>query len=448
VLVAATAVSVTACGGAGSSGNKNVLKVAYGSDFVFLTPALAKEWWTTVAHEFEQQHPGVKVEYTPIPGGYNDIVTKMNLLFRSPSTAPDVAELPWGQMGSWISSGYLLPMDKYVSSATWWQNFPESVKQETMSGGHVYGVNHGENDTAIYYNVPMFHKAGLPVPWNPKNWNDILAAAEKIKAAIPGVWPVWLQGGEAGGTISLQYNGANLIAGSSNPTIFDPKSQKWVVDSSGLREALGFYSELAKNGLQAPAAELLNPNAVVNSMAFGAKQKMAIAISGNFFGSAWAKGTCSPCWPQGNETYATTAMPTVNGTGATDVASALGGWELSIGAQASSPDLGWDFIQIAQQRENMIVASNTAAWVPPDRRLWNDKQFTAFAPPYNEYFAKLLPAATLAPNTSDYTVWGNGFNTASGQIIQNPSTTVDQAINTLKTYVTQQLGQNKVTTLP
>ena len=138
----------------------------------------------------------------------------------------------------------------------------------------------------------------------------------------------------------------------------------------------------------------------------------------------------------------------MNGTAHPNIASALGGFELAIGAHASDPSLAWDFIQIAQQRENMIDADNWSGWVPPDRNYWTDPLFTSGAPPYNEIFAKLLPASTLAPNTSDYTVWGNGFDTATGDIIANPSTTVDQAINAMKSYITQQLGANNVETIP
>ena len=61
------------------------------SQFVFLTPQLAVKWWGTVAKEFEAAHPNVTVKYTPIPGGYNDIINKLDLLYRTPSTAPDVA---------------------------------------------------------------------------------------------------------------------------------------------------------------------------------------------------------------------------------------------------------------------------------------------------------------------------------------------------------------------
>jgi hypothetical protein len=36
---------------------------------------------------------------------------------------------------------------------------------------------------------------------------------------------------------------------------------------------------------------------------------------------------------------------------------------------------------------------------------------------------------------------------ATGAIIQNPSTTVDQAVSILKSYVTEQLGSSNVETI-
>jgi multiple sugar transport system substrate-binding protein len=440
LMTSAATLTLAACGGTSDYQNgKKVLTVAYGSDFVFITPDLATKWWNTVAHEFEAQHPDVIVKFTPIPGGYTDIVTKLNLLYRSPSTAPALAELPSGQFGSWVASDYLLPIDKYVATAPWWKNFPASVQQETSFNGHVYGVNHGENTNAIYYNMPMFRKAGLPVPWQPKTWNDIIAAGERIHATQPKVWPVWLQGGTAGGTISIQYNSGNLLLGSSNPTIFDEKTQKWVVDSSGLRETFDFYSQLAKHGLQAPLSQLLDPNATVNSFQLMSENKIGIAISGNFLGTAWVPQVCGPCWPAGPKTYAVAHMPTVNGTGSPNIASSLGGWELAIGKTAPFPNLAWDFIQVAQQRQNMIDASNWAGWVPPDRQYWSDPLFANFAPPYQTFFANVMPHAEDQPNSADFTVWGTGFNLATGAIIQNPSTSVQDAVNIMKSYVDSQL---------
>ncbi len=450
VLAIGIVLALAGCGGSGggaTANGKKVLRVAYGSDFVFLTPQKGAKWWGTVAKEFEAQHPNVTVQFTPIPGGYSDIVTKLNLLYRSSSTAPDVAELPQGQFGSWVSSGYLLPLDKYLPTASWWNGFPPSIKAETTVNGHVYGVNHGENTNALFYNIPMFKKAGIPIPWQPKSWNDILTTAAKVHKALPGVWPLWLQGGSAGGTIAIQYNGGNLLQGSSNPTIYDKKTGKWVVDSSGLRETLNFYREAAQSGVQAPVSELLNPNAVDSVPGLVSKQKMAIVVGANFYPEAWTPATCGPCWAQAPHIMGVAHFPTENG-GGPGYTSVLGGWELATGAHTVYPDLAWDFIQTAQQRVNMIYASNWGGWVPPNRKYWTDPLYVNYAPPYQAFFAKIMPIAQDEPTLPDFTVWGTGFNNATGAIIQNPSTTVAQATSIMKNYVTNQLGSSAVETLP
>lgn len=456
VVVAAFSVTIgiSACGGSSSSGSSKVLTVAYGSDYVFIKPQLATKWWNQVAKQFEAQHKGVTVKFIPIPGGLTDITTKLNLLYRSPSTSPDVAELPSQYVGGWVSSGYLKPINNYINGALWWKHTPASVKTETTFNGKIYGGVQGENTEMLYYNIPLFKKAGIPVPWQPKNWAEIISAAEKIHKVDPSIWPLWLAGGTAGGADSLQYDGDNLLLGSSTPTIYNAKTGKWVVDSPGLRETLQFYKTLADEGLQAPAGELLSPNAIVNTFNDSAQKKMGILVSGNFTAEAWSKEVCGPCFPDGSKTYGVAYIPTENGTATpnpaggsnSNVSSTLGGWDLAIGNDAPDTKLAWDFIQTAQSRVNMIDADNWAGWVPPDSSYWNDPMFTKLAPKFQTPFAKAMSASTETPSKPDYQIWAEGFGQATGQIIQNPNTTVDQAINTMKSYITGQLGASKVET--
>lgn len=447
VMIAALAV---ACGGSSpassSSSGGGVLKVAYGSDWVFLNHDAGVAWWDNVAKKFEAANPGWTVHFTQMPGSYADLVNKLNLLDRSPSTAPDVAQRPADQMGNYVASGVLMQVDKYLPTAAWWSEFPASVQQETTFNSHVYGVNNGENTNALYYNMQYFKKAGIPVPWQPKTWNDVLAAAQKIKQAVPNVWPIWLTGGEASGTIAIQSNGGNLLYGSSTPTIFDTNTKKWVVDSPGLRETLGFYSQVAKQGYQSPLSVLFNPNAIINIPNYMAQQKVAIVFGGNWYSESWVKAVSAPYWPQAPKIMGTAKIPTETGA-APGYTTTLGGWELTIGANCKNPDMAWKFIDIAQQKESMINGSNFGGWVPPAKSYWTDPMFTDFAPPYQTFFVNLLPDAIGMPNTSDYVAWATGFNQATGAIMQTPATTVDQAIGVLKSYVTNQLGADKVETL-
>ena len=442
VLSIATAAAITACGGASSgnsgvspsSGKAKVIKVAYGSTYVFDTAGLTNKWWSQVAKQFEAQNPGIKVQLVPIPGSYNDIVNKLSLLYRSPSTAPDVAEIPTGQIGLWQSSGYLRPLDSYLPSTSWWSKFPKVVQSEGQFSGHTYAVDQGENDSALLYNKQMFHKAGLPVPWKPKNWNDILTTAQKLKSSLPGVIPLWLNAGSGSGANGLLQGINNFIVGSSTPKIQD--GSKWVVDSPGIRDSLTFMKSVYAQNLGASETALFSPNAVTTPLTLFAKGKLAMAVGSNYFTGNWTKFIGAPYWAQAAQTMAVTPIPTQSGGG---IASTLGGWDYAISAHSGNPDAAFKMINVMENQQNSIDAANWAGWVTPNKDYWTAPAFTKFAP-YQSLFAQILAHATLTPSSSAYSIWVQGMGNATGQLVQNPSTSVSTAVNTLSSYVSNQLN--------
>lgn len=442
LLSVAAAAGLAACGGAAnaggggaspSSGNAKVIKVAYGSTYVFDTAQLTTKWWNQVAKQFEAANPGVKVQLVPIPGSYNDIVNKLSLLYRSASTAPDVAEIPTGQIGLWQSSGYLRPLDSYLSGASWWSKFPSVVQSEGRFGGNVYAVDQGENDSALLYNKIMFKKAGLPVPWKPKNWSDILAAARKIKAAIPGVTPLWLNAGSGSGANGLLQGINNFIVGSSTPKIQD--GSKWVTDSPGIRASLNFMREVYSGGLGASESALFSPSAVTTPLQLFSQGKLAMAVGSNYYTGNWTKFIAAPYWAQAAQTMGVAPIPTENGGG---IASTLGGWDYAISAHSGNPSAAFKLINVMENQQNSIDAANWAGWVTPNRDYWHATAFTSFAP-YQSLFAQILPHATLTPSSSNYSIWVQGMGNATGSLVQNPSTSVGSAVNTLSSYVSNQL---------
>jgi multiple sugar transport system substrate-binding protein len=442
VLSLAATAGIAACGGASSgkssvspsSGKAKVIKVAYGSTYVFDTAGLTTKWWNQVAKQFEAQNPGIKVQLVPIPGSYNDIVNKLSLLYRSPSTAPDVAEIPTGQIGLWQSSGYLRPLDSFLPSSTWWSKFPKVVQSEGQFSGHTYAVDQGENDSALLYNKTMFQKAGLPVPWKPKNWDDILAAARKLKTALPGVVPLWLNAGSGSGANGLLQGINNFINGTSTPKIQD--GSKWVVDSPGIRASLTFMKSVYSGGLGASETALFSPNAVTTPLTLFAQGKLAMAVGSNYYTGNWTKFIGAPYWAQAAKTMAVTPIPTQTGGG---IASTLGGWDYAISAHSGNPDAAFKLINVMENQQNSIDAANWAGWVTPNKDYWNAPAFTKFAP-YQQLFAQILAHATLTPSSSDYSIWVQGMGNATGQLVQNPGTSVSAAVNTLSSYVSNQLN--------
>jgi multiple sugar transport system substrate-binding protein len=442
------AVALAACGGAGnankvssSKGNAKVIKVAFGSTYVFDTASLTTKWWNQVAQQFEQQNPGIKVQLIPIPGSYNDIVNKLSLLYRNPSTAPDVAELPTGQVGLWASSGYLRPLNSYLADSSWWKSFPPVVQSEGRFNGNVYSVNQGENDSALVYNKLMFQKAGIPLPWKPTNWNDILVAAKKIKAALPGVVPFWLNAGSGSGANGLLQGINNFIVGSATPQIQD--GAKWVVNSPGISDSLAFMKKVYAGGLGASESALFSPNAVTTPLTMFAQGKLAMAVGSNYYTGNWTKFISAPYWPKAASTIGVTPMPTESGGG---IASTLGGWDYAISADSGNPNAAFKLINIMEDEQNSIDAANWAGWVTPNKTYWTAPAYTGFAP-YQLLFAQILPHSTLTPSSSQYSVWVQGMGDATGALVQNPSTSVGAAINILSGYVSNQLGSSSTVTL-
>ena len=298
---AALAMGVGLLGSSGISGralaaDKTVISVAYGETYVFDTEDLTKKWWNGVKAEFEAKFPDATLQLVPIGGGYDDITNKLSLLYRSSRTAPDVAQIATPVIGQFSSSGYLLPLDSYLADEAWWKQFPKVIQGEGVFQGKTYAVNTGENDSQLYYNMDLFKKAGLPVPWTPHNWNDILNAARTIKAKLPHIIPVWLNAGSSSGDNGILQGAGNLLAGSTVPTIYDKKTQKWVVDSPGLREVLDFYHSVYSEGMGANLSDLFSPSAVTIPLTLIAQGKVAITFGSNYYGGNWTKLICSPCW--------------------------------------------------------------------------------------------------------------------------------------------------------
>jgi multiple sugar transport system substrate-binding protein len=450
--LAAVAVIVAACanngtGSGSSSGGSTVLTVAYSQSYAMFTPGLATKYWTALAHAFEAAHPKVKVQLIPIPGAYNDIITKMSLLLRSSATAPDVADIPGPEIGVWQSSGYLQPLNSYLANAAWFGRFPKAIQDEGRINGQVYAVNQGENDNAIWYNMSILRKAGIRVPWAPRTWNDMLAAARAVKAKVPGVYPFFLFGSNATGAAGLLTGPLNFLIGSTTPYAQDPANGKWIVDSAGLREVFQLYHEVAVEGLNAPLSQVLSAGATGLPTVEIPKGELAIVPFGNYNGGQWNKTVALPYWPQAPGIEAVTPIPTINGQ-APGFASTADGWDYAMYSHAPDKQLAWEFINMAESPEFQVLSANYGGYVPPDPTLASNPAYLSWAPPYQKSFADILPKSTITLATAPFTKWSYGFGVATALMLSNPNATVTDGVNAMRQAVEPLLGASSIESYP
>jgi multiple sugar transport system substrate-binding protein len=448
-----TAVGLSAVTSTGASASsKKVITFAYSTDYVFDSTSMAANYVKSIQRQYDKLYPDYTLKLVPISGSNNQIVTTLSLMYRSASTAPDVSEIPTGLLGELEGSNSVLNITKYVNATSWWPHFPASLKAETTIGGKVYGVNEGMNDVALWYSKAMLTKAGIALPWKPTSWADILSAAEAVKKSSPNVSPLWLMAGNGSEIAGTLQGGANLILGSTTPYIAN-SGGKFVVDSPGLRQVLGFYKTVAQKGLDSPLSELVNPNALALPESYLAKKQVAIVMGGNYIGDQMVTGDlgpglgnadCSPCITNATSKIGVVGIPHETGGG---TVSTISGWDFPVYSGTKYPQAAFNVIKLLVSETNMLEGDNSAGWPPDDTQYANAPLYDNFSPVFNAFFAKLLPDSQIIPASPDAVVWSAGFNNATEALLQNPSLSVSDVVNTMKQYVTGQLGASKTVTV-
>jgi ABC-type glycerol-3-phosphate transport system substrate-binding protein len=195
-LICGLALGVAACGGSDSSG---------GGEESGASPAKPSELsgtitvWDIVSGsfpnydpvdkelitEFERKYPNVTVDHVPQP--FETYETLYRAAFAA-HEGPDVAMMVTGVQGSLGFTEGLEVLSDRISPEMQEQitNWSTATAGFSTEGDH-YGVPIGSTGEIFYYNKRLFQKAGLPRDFEPKTWNEVKEAGEKLKAA--GIQP-------------------------------------------------------------------------------------------------------------------------------------------------------------------------------------------------------------------------------------------------------------------
>lgn len=189
VLVCGLALAISACGGDSSDGDTSGAQV----DPADLTGTV-KVWdiiygsfpgYEPVADEldaaFEKKYPNVSVEHVGQP------FETYNQLYKAAFAArqgPDVMMMIGGARGVLSYAPGLEVLNDRIppemqEKLTGW----DTVTPGYVNDGDHYGVPMVTNGILFYYNKDMFEEAGLPREFQPKTWEELKQAGEKLEAA-------------------------------------------------------------------------------------------------------------------------------------------------------------------------------------------------------------------------------------------------------------------------
>ena len=231
---------------------------------------------------FQQQNQQVKVEYVGSGVDDEDFKTQLALDLRTGGGADVVSvDGPW--VGEFAQAGFLKPLDQVVGAEanSWdgWSQIPKAVAGIMDFQGKHYGIPTGTDGRVLYFNKKLFARAGLPRDWQPKSWDDILAAGRQLKARLPGVTPLQVNAGTAMGEATTAQGFIPLLFGTGK-NVMD--GGKWLGDTPETRAVLGFYQQLYGQGLGDKQLQLRADGRDRSFQRFS-EDKIGVLLEGDYF---------------------------------------------------------------------------------------------------------------------------------------------------------------------
>jgi multiple sugar transport system substrate-binding protein len=353
LTAALAATALTACS-PGSGSSPDTVKVSY-KQSTDNSVKVMDTYLAGIKKQFESKYPGKKVEFVPIKAPDSEYYTKLQQMLRSPRTAPDLVYEDTFLINSDITSGYLKPLDPYLAKWPDWKRFIGTAKAAARGeDGKTYGVPDGTDTRGLWFDKRVFAKAGLPADWQPKTWDEVLAAARTIKRKVPGVTPINVYTGKPAGEAATMQGFEMLLYGTGDgrtDPLYDAGSKKWITGGRGFRDALRFVETVYKEKLGPDVSDALDPNfATAVRGELLPEGRLGIDLDGSWLPQDWLPGSGHE-WPDWSKRLGLAAMPTQDGQAPGRV-SMSGGWTWAIPAKAGNPGLAFDFIRTMQTKDN------------------------------------------------------------------------------------------------
>ncbi|MCP4180959.1 MAG: extracellular solute-binding protein [bacterium] len=388
-------------------------------------PMTAK-WVKETVASYEKANPGTKVDLTIIKGSQANYYTKISLMLKSNPNL-DVLLEDSLMLKSNIDAGELAPLD--VTNWKDWTEFYPSLKKSVTFNGKIYGIPLSTDARGLYYNTNIFKKAGIKMPWQPKNWNDILSAAKQIKKKVPGIYPFSFNTANSGEATAMQ-TAEMFIYGTGN-TLY--KDGKWVVTSKGLLNSLKFIGEIYKKHLGVRMGIALNPqypNIVMGTLA--PQQKVGIILDG-----CWLQGLWFKKFPKTAKIYKFIPMPTEFGQ-APGHTTMSGGWDLSINSKSTKKAAALKFIKFATNKKNLTNYVLLTRNLTTRKDVASSKEY----PPELKQATNFLKFSHFRPASQNYPMVSSKLQNAVESVaIGTPPL---QVMNTYAESVERAVGKDKV----
>jgi multiple sugar transport system substrate-binding protein len=372
----------------------------------------------------QQKAKGVNatVKFDGIGADDKDYKTKISLDFNT-GGGGDVVEIDGIWLGEFAQGGQVKSLDDVVGKGkvdSWdgWAQVPDAVEALGKFDGKRYGIPVGTDGRVLFFNKKLFAQAGLPADWQPKSWDDIVAAAQLLKA-LPGVTPIQLNAGTVMTEATSMQGVLPLLVGTGK-TIYD--NGKWLGSSPNIKDVLGLYQRVYGGALGDP---LMQQEAKGRDRSFAqfADNKIGILMESDYFWRSVVepnKGVAKMADRNTAVGWALVPAKTAGaGVGGQDFVSMSGGSIRIVNPNSKFPQQAWELLQFMNSFD--ATKARLAGTAQITQRDDVNKEVLSGDPMLSFIATKVLPITRFRPGLADYTKVSAALQQATADVISGKS---------------------------
>ncbi|ODT66613.1 MAG: hypothetical protein ABS75_26415 [Pelagibacterium sp. SCN 63-23] len=288
---------------------------------------------------------GETVNAIKLPGqGYDQRIA----LDLAAGTAADVNLMDSFMVSELASAGYLQPLDDLLAGWDQYQHYLPGLLEVASYQGQVYALPTDTDVRMLWYDLSNFEKAGIATPWQPKTWDEVLDAAQKLKDA--GVrYPFQLPAGTKQAEAATMQGVYMALLGADVPEddrnrLLNRETNQWIGDSPGLRRTFDFFYQVYVER-ELNTAELNYATDIGAAVrAALAADELGILASGSWEDACLWDCNSPPSREERDATVAWTPWPGSGVEGAKATTNISGGWTIGVNANAADKELAFKLV--------------------------------------------------------------------------------------------------------
>ncbi len=403
----------------------------------------------TVFPKFKEQMAAQGKQVTPKLvefGGSDEELKAQYALDLKAGKGNDVMAFDGFWTAEFVAGNLIKPLDAVAGAEAnnWdgWPRIPPTIQALLMFEGKRFGIPTGTDSRVLWYRKDVFRQAGLPETWQPRSWDELLAAARQIKKTLPDVIPLQINAGTAMGEATTMQGFYPLLAAAGS-WIYDEEKQKWVGRSPAMLDALTLYKTIYVDEKLGDERLQLLKDGRNRSFAQFRDGKIAVLLEGDFFwrsvlapGSEWAL-------PNRDDVVSFAKIPAGQpgkGYRGQDFVNVSGGTGFILNPNTKNPKEAWALLSFMFSRDMLLEFQR----IEPRIRARDDVPVTG--DPVMTELARLLPLTVVRPMLPVYPKVSQAAQQATERVVTGEMTP-QQAMDAYAREVADLAGAENVITV-